>query len=73
MPKYFGLNCRYDDTLAIPIIENVLFERDLTNRMQLAMEEYPDSNAVIVRRHGIYVWGNTWQRAKSQYVICHMQ
>ncbi|XP_076799952.1 methylthioribulose-1-phosphate dehydratase-like [Clavelina lepadiformis] len=62
---------RYDDTLVVPIIENVLFERDLTNRMQLAMEEYPDSNAVIVRRHGIYVWGNTWQRAKSQAECYH--
>ncbi|CBY43314.1 unnamed protein product, partial [Oikopleura dioica] len=26
----------------------------------------PESNAVIVRRHGIYVWGATWQQAKSQ-------
>jgi methylthioribulose-1-phosphate dehydratase len=30
------------------------------------MKAYPESNAVIVRRHGIYVWGNTWQQAKAQ-------
>lgn len=58
--------CRYDDTLVVPIVENDLYERNLTNRMKIAMEMYPESNAVLVRRHGIYVWGTTWQRAKSQ-------
>lgn len=33
--------------------------------MAKAMEDYPDSCAVLVRRHGIYVWGPTWQSAKS--------
>lgn len=56
-----------DDTLIIPIIENLPSERDLTQRVTIAMQQYPMSNAVLIRRHGIYVWGESWQSAKSQY------
>ena len=57
---------RYYDTIVVPIIENTAEERDLKQRMAEAMEKYPNANAVLVRRHGIYVWGETWQKAKSQ-------
>lgn len=33
--------------------------------MAKAMEDFPDSCAVLVRRHGIYVWGPSWQSAKA--------
>lgn len=33
--------------------------------MAQAMEDYPETCAILVRRHGIYVWGKTWQSAKS--------
>jgi methylthioribulose-1-phosphate dehydratase len=55
----------FRDTLVVPIIENTDFEKDLTDSMRKCMEEYPETNCVIVRRHGIYVWGDTWQRAKG--------
>ena len=58
-------NLNYNDTLIVPIIDNVLFERDLAGAMYQAVSAYPDSNAVLVRNHGVYVWGNTWQQAKS--------
>lgn len=60
-----GLSYRYDEELVVPIIENTPFERDLKESMRLAMEQYPDTCAVLVRRHGVYVWGDSWQRAKT--------
>ena len=33
--------------------------------MARAMNDYPETSAILVRRHGIYVWGQTWQSAKS--------
>lgn len=57
---------RYDETLVVPIIENTCFEADLKERMSQAMIANPEANAVLVRRHGVYVWGRTWQQAKSQ-------
>lgn len=56
---------RYDDLLVIPIVENTPEEKDLKDRMARAMEEYPDSCAVLVRRHGVYVWGDSWEKAKT--------
>lgn len=59
------LSYRYDDVLVVPIIENTPEEKDLKERMARAMNEYPDSCAVLVRRHGVYVWGETWEKAKT--------
>jgi len=60
-----GTKYRYDDKLIVPIIENTPFEKDLKDRMAAAMMAYPDTCAVLVRRHGVYVWGDTWQKAKT--------
>lgn len=30
-----------------------------------AVNDYPGTTAVLVRRHGFYVWGETWQKAKT--------
>lgn len=56
----------YTSEMVIPIIENTSQERDLLDSLQNAILKYPKSNAVIVRRHGIYVWGADWQQAKTQ-------
>lgn len=56
---------RYDEELVVPIIENTPFERDLADSMYAAMMEYPGCSAILVRRHGVYVWGQTWEKAKT--------
>ncbi|KAI8066440.1 methylthioribulose-1-phosphate dehydratase [Gongronella butleri] len=58
-------NLRYFDKLVVPIVENTPEEEDLTDRMAAAMEKYPETNAVLVRRHGVYVWGESWEKAKT--------
>jgi methylthioribulose-1-phosphate dehydratase len=59
-------NLRYDEELVVPIIENTNHERDLEENLTKAVREYPGTTAVLVRRHGLYVWGDTWQKAKTQ-------
>lgn len=56
---------RYDEELVVPIIENTPFEADLADSMSQAIEHYPNTNAVLVRRHGVYVWGDSWEKAKT--------
>lgn len=56
----------YHDQLVVPIIENTAHECDLADSMAEAMRAYPKSDAVLVRRHGVYVWGKDWVQAKTQ-------
>lgn len=58
-------NLGYHDTLRVPVIENTPHEEDLTESLEEAMDKYPDAYAVLVRRHGVYVWGETVHRAKT--------
>ncbi|XP_019880863.1 methylthioribulose-1-phosphate dehydratase [Aethina tumida] len=60
-----GRNYRYDEELVVPIIENTPFEEDLKDRLEQTIKDYPETCAVLVRRHGVYVWGDTWQQAKT--------
>jgi len=58
-------NYRYDERLKVPIVENTPEEKDLKERMAQAMDDYPETCAVLVRRHGFYVWGDNWMEAKA--------
>jgi methylthioribulose-1-phosphate dehydratase len=59
-----GMN--YHDRLVVPIIENTARECDLTSSLEEAIVAYPQTRAVLVRRHGVYVWGRDWMQAKTQ-------
>ncbi len=56
----------YHDRLVVPIIDNTAQECDLAESLEAAIEAYPDTHAVLVRRHGVYVWGRDWVQAKTQ-------
>ena len=61
----------YYDRLQVPIIENTAKECDLADSMAVAIAAYPRTQAVLVRRHGVYVWGETWEHAKTQAECYH--
>jgi len=61
----------YYDRVQVPIIDNTARECDLADRMAQAMQEYPGSHAVLVRRHGVYIWGRDWVHAKTQAECYH--
>lgn len=63
---FTGKNMKYHETLVIPIIDNKPSESLLLPGLEAAMLEYPQSIAVLVRNHGLFVWGPTWQEAKIQ-------
>lgn len=56
----------FHDDLVVPIIENTAHEHELADTLAEAMDAYPRTQAVLVRRHGVYVWGNDWVQAKTQ-------
>ncbi len=56
---------RYGDRLVVPIIENTPHEHELADTMAEAMQAHPRAHAVLVRRHGVYVWGADWVQAKT--------
>ena len=60
-----GRSLRNSDTLEVPIIENTPSESELVNGIENVLRNYPSCQAVLVRRHGVYVWGKNWREAKA--------
>jgi methylthioribulose-1-phosphate dehydratase len=56
---------QYQDRLVVPIIDNTARECDLAGALEEAILAYPATHAVLVRRHGVYVWGADWIQAKT--------
>jgi methylthioribulose-1-phosphate dehydratase len=55
----------FDDTHVVPIIQNTPREAELSTTLSEAMDNFPKSHAVLVRQHGVYVWGDDWMQAKK--------
>ncbi|KAG7393028.1 Methylthioribulose-1-phosphate dehydratase [Phytophthora pseudosyringae] len=61
----------YADTLVVPVIDNAPKESALAEPIERTMEAYPDTFAVLVRRHGLFVWGDSWESAKRHAECLH--
>lgn len=55
----------YGDEFVVPILENTEREEDLAGALEDAIRSHPRTFAVLVRRHGVYVWGRDWRQAKA--------
>lgn len=55
----------YRDELVVPVLENADHEEELAGAIELAIRAHPRTFAVLVRRHGVYVWGRDWRQAKA--------
>ena len=60
----------YGDRLVIPIIDNEPEERLLVEPMREAMEKNPLCGAVLVRRHGLFLWAESWQKVSGGCALC---
>ena len=61
----------YFDELTVPIIENTAWEHELADSLGDCIRRNPKACAVLVRRHGMYVWGDTWEEAKRHGECLH--
>lgn len=58
------INLSFNDNLCIPIIDNKPHEHDLLAALEQTFNDYPSACAVLVRRHGLFVWGPSVDKAK---------
>jgi methylthioribulose-1-phosphate dehydratase len=54
----------YNDVHRVPVIDNTAHECDLRDSLRQAIANNPGVHAVLVKRHGMYVWGDDWLAAK---------
>ncbi|KAL0001964.1 hypothetical protein SO802_015745 [Lithocarpus litseifolius] len=61
----------YHDELVVPIIKNTAHEGELLESLTEAIRAYPKTTAVLVRNHGVFIWGDSWVSAKTQAECYH--
>ncbi|EPX74854.1 5'-methylthioribulose-1-phosphate dehydratase [Schizosaccharomyces octosporus yFS286] len=59
-----GYLCCFD-SLKVPIIQNDSTER-IYESIKQTLEDYPETNAILIRGYGAIGWGSTWEKSKTQ-------
>src|SRR5215831_12965514 len=59
----------HDHREIIPILENDQDIPRLAGRVRQTLEQYPDAHAFLLRRHGLYTWGETLADAERHIEI----
>merc|ERR1712050_18318 len=68
LPKCLsGGRYKNDECIVVPIVENPHTEQELADPISHALKDYPETCAVLVRNHGVFVCGETIERAKVLY------
>jgi methylthioribulose-1-phosphate dehydratase len=55
-----------DEAYEVPILDNMPYEHELASSLKQAILDFPRSTAVLVRGHGVYIWGRDWVHTKNQ-------
>jgi methylthioribulose-1-phosphate dehydratase len=55
-----------DEVYEVPIIDNMPYEHELSDSLEKAIRDFPRTTAVLVRGHGVYIWGRDWVHTKNQ-------
>lgn len=50
----------------LPIIEDCSNDGDLIKSMEMALASNATSCSILVKGHGLFVFGKTWQEAKEE-------
>ncbi|KAG1699855.1 Methylthioribulose-1-phosphate dehydratase [Nymphon striatum] len=59
-----GRNLKMKDTLSVPIIKNEEEEDEIQVELAEALRNNPETHAILIRKHGLYVWGKNWKETK---------
>jgi len=59
----------HDHREVVPILDNDQDIPRLAGRVGEALERYPDAHAFLLRRHGLYTWGETLAEAERHVEI----
>ncbi|GLT32829.1 hypothetical protein SLA2020_074670 [Shorea laevis] len=59
----------YHDELVVPIIKNTALEGELREFLTDMIRVFLKTRAVLVRNHGVFIWGDSWISAKTQCCI----